>query len=793
MQENSGILSNTIRFGLIRRLLFVVMISTSILILFFALIDWHIRLYKLRTENDVNFRASAQNLLKAISIPVKEKRIDIIRDVVTTHMIMENYAGVRIEISGESPISLWAGEVERSPNQDPTPKYIEKHLLMSPVYTSSDPTSPQKQLCSLTLFHSKDIEFIVLMKQVRQDVIKAFVLALCIAVILGFLFTKYLINPIESIQRSVESSVASLRRGEIDNPPSIEAPIDQAFGGPFRFKEIVNINQSVKELGKVMREKQNSLQKSQENLVAVLSAIGDGVIVVNLRGYVNHINPAACRLIGLSNGESIGKHYTQILHITDRNTGAEIQSTLSSVLSTGNRAAHIHPVELHAQNDLSFFVDSLSTPLFNSEEKLVGAVLVLHECTEKILLQSQMKNVQRMELVGSIASGLAHDLNNMVCGIAGATDLLLSTGLNEQQTHHVNLVQRSLLGIATMMKQLLLFSRQDPPEKEIVNLHHILRDSVALVQPGASLISFTMKFSAAVIQIYANPAQIQSLFMNLFLNAKDSMTQGGDLLIRTDLIDVKNSRITRSGLPIHIGSFVKVTVNDTGCGISDEILDKVFEPFFTTKTKGKGTGLGLASVFTIVKDLEGGIDVRSIPGQGTRFEIYLPVTKIETRQSGNVSVIPANKNAQETIPLPTIQMQTHTLPESDIVWVNDQDQIVSKLTTAILSEHGFHVIEESSMSKITERILESGARLLITDLNIMHKLSENKMAQLREDCGFFPILISTSVDLDDLRVSYAMRYPQVFYIQKPFTAQSLTQKVEEIFQNTKSNITRNKE
>ncbi len=778
-------IAEKLKFGLVRKLIFIAVIATAILVGCFAFIDWHVRLIKIQSHSSTHARESAENLALAIRYPMAEGRLDVIRDIFNAYIVNNNFAGIQLDMLKSKSISLWADYVPHERHMSPPMDYIQNHLLASPAHIVYDPQNPSKIHCKITIYRSKSQEFKILMTQVKQELIKSFIMAICIAIIISLLFSRFLIRPLEALRRLMETSAESIRRGEIEKDYTLPDVKKNILDLPFHFKEIDRMSESFSQLFQAVSDRQGSLVKSQEDLKTVISAIGDGVLVVDLHGVITHVNPAMAQILGMEKEEALGKHFTHIIRIVNRLTGKIVPSTLEEVLRTSQSASHESPVILFAQNGRQFYVDSLSTPLFDTHGNLSGAVMMVHEQTDKLLVESQLKSMQKMEVVGRLAGGVAHDLNNMLCGIAGAIELLRNTQLTEQQEHHVDLIQRSIGGVSGLIRQLLGFSRQDDIERVEVNIHEILSDAVALVQPGANNVCFTLKFIPYDITVLSDPTLLQSVFLNLLINAKDAMPNGGSLTLSTDVIEIKNQRISRSGLPLREGNYAVITIEDTGNGIPDGILDRVFEPFYTTKPKGKGTGLGLATVFSTVKDLEGAIDVRSTEHKGTAFMVYLKLESAHASAETNVvSVIPAIKpNDEEIIQADIIPVESCS---GSKIWINDQDNLVSHLTAIILSENGYTIEESAIEETLFAHIKSQGALLLITDLSITENITDDKVAEIRKACGFFPILVCSSIDVDDLRIVKALRHPETYYLRKPFGTQQLLTLVKNIIENNQN-------
>jgi signal transduction histidine kinase len=259
------------------------------------------------------------------------------------------------------------------------------------------------------------------------------------------------------------------------------------------------------------------------------------------------------------------------------------------------------------------------------EGKVIGRVWSFSDVTEQKQLQHKLLQSQKTEAVGRLTGGIAHEFNNLLTAILGYTNLLLGRVPSDSSLHRdLEQVEKAGNRAATLTRQLLSFSRRQMQELKPVNLNTIVLDMQRMLQPIlGSTIRLTTPLDPALGIVIADPAQIEQVIMNMAVNARDAMPHGGELTIATANVCVDDD-MARQHPETAPGSYVRLTVGDTGVGMSDEVKARLFDPFFTTKAVGQGTGLGLSTCIGIVKQTGGFIDVDSTPGKGTTFHVFLP-------------------------------------------------------------------------------------------------------------------------------------------------------------------------
>ena len=384
--------------------------------------------------------------------------------------------------------------------------------------------------------------------------------------------------------------------------------------------------------------------------------------------------------------------------------------------------------------------------------------------TEKALLQSEMqlRQLQKLEVVGRLAGGLAHDFNNLLTVIMGHSQVLLS----EMEPDHplrsrVEEMQNAGDRARILIRQLLAFSRKQPSGAKVQSLNATLSNIETMLRRliGAD-IQLTLRLSVDDLRIKADPALIEQIVMNLVVNARDAMSTGGKLTIETASTELDHQPRYRVN-PIPPGEYVKLSVSDTGFGMSSEVQEHMFKPFFTTKEEGKGTGLGLSTVFGIVTESGGGLDVISARGAGTRFDVYLPrvVSEIEV-------------STDENVPLQSVE------GHETILLVEDEED-VRILIRDELRKLGYRIVEaRNGVEACLVATPHIGKlKLLLTDI-VMPGMSGTELARHLRVIKPELKLLFISGYTDDVGIGAGD--PASAYLQKPFTPEALASSVREL-------------
>jgi PAS domain S-box-containing protein len=415
------------------------------------------------------------------------------------------------------------------------------------------------------------------------------------------------------------------------------------------------------------------------------------------------------------------------------------------------------------------WVSAHTIAILDDDGHPVGVRGVVTDITELKQLESalstseeQLRQSQKLEAIGQLAGGVAHDFNNLLTVIGGYSSILLNR-MPEDSPHHMPIeeIKKASDRACGLTRQLLAFSRKQILQPKLLDLNDVVSDLDKMVRRliGEDVDLFAIT-DPGLGKVKADPGQIEQVLLNLIVNARDAMPLGGKITIETSNVFISNDYA--QGHAATPGSYVRLAVSDTGCGMSDEIKERIFEPFFTTKGAGKGTGLGLSTVYGIVKQSEGHIWLYSEPDNGTTFKIYLP------------RVSDAEEQEQVAIRAKPIPRGTET-----VLLVEDEDQ-VRDILTDILNDQGYRVFVAASGSEALDIARKNGViHLMVTDV-VMPQMSgrelSEKLAQYRPEMK----VLYMSGYTDDAIVRHGLLDEKLHFLQKPFDSATVARKVRHV-------------
>ncbi len=390
--------------------------------------------------------------------------------------------------------------------------------------------------------------------------------------------------------------------------------------------------------------------------------------------------------------------------------------------------------------------------------------VIAEDVTEKRTLEEQFRQAQKMEAMGRLAGGISHDFNNLLGVIIGYSDLALTElSPDDRLRRRIEEIKKAGHRGASLTRQLLAFSRKQVLTPKVLDLNTVVSETSKMLRCllGED-IELTMKLSPVLDHVKADPTQIEQVIMNLAINARDAMPQGGKLVVETANTELDGRYIQRKHIDVQPGNYVLLTVSDTGIGMDTSTETRIFEPFYTTKEKGQGIGLGLATVYGIIRQSGGYISVYSEIGKGTTFKVYIPRVKEK---------------------LSDVQPEVSTflpLASGTILLVEDDDSL-RDLSHQLLEGLGYTVIKAANgpdAMRIAAHFADP-IQLLVTDV-IMHGMSGRKLAELLSASHSQMRVLYVSGHTDDVLVHQAILKPGVAFLQKPFTRDGLAKKIEEV-------------
>lgn len=367
---------------------------------------------------------------------------------------------------------------------------------------------------------------------------------------------------------------------------------------------------------------ERALAEEKERLAVTLSSIGDGVIATDTDGRVVLINSVAERLTGWSRDEALGRFIGEVFFIVNVATGAPSENPVSKAIGANNIVGLESGTVLITKNrEDCRDVSASSSPIRDRDGIIIGVVVVFRDITEIKKMEEELLRVQKLESIGVLAGGIAHDFNNLLTSIMGNISLSSAPDIASSKVKE-RLIEalRACHKAKNLSTQLLTFSKGGALEnKSVKSLERVIRDTVNFTMSGSN-IDFEFIVKDKIWPVEIDEGQISQVISNIAINASQAMTNHGKITIKIENVDAKKEK----GVPLNRGKYVKTTIEDEGIGIPKEYLSKIFDPYFTTKQTG--SGLGLATSYSIVKNHGGLITVESELHEGTKFYIYLPAT-----------------------------------------------------------------------------------------------------------------------------------------------------------------------
>ena len=503
---------------------------------------------------------------------------------------------------------------------------------------------------------------------------------------------------------------------------------------------------------------EEALRQSESRYRSLVQSAVYGIYRSSVDGRFLDVNPALIHMLGYDSADEVVKLDPQREVFVEP---AEHERLLQEFQRTGC----LDSAEVRwKRKDGSVITVRLSgraaTELDEADQALE---IIAEDITERRALEDQFRQAQKMEAVGRLAGGVAHDFNNLLMVVSGYTEVLMEAlDQNDPLLVKVQAIQQAADRATTLTRQLLAFSRKQLLELKVVDVNSIVADMERLLRPliGEN-IDLTTKLTPNVGHTRADAGQLEQVIMNLVVNAKDAMPDGGRILIQTSEADPDTAR--REHSLIEPGTYILLSVSDTGAGMDRETQSRIFEPFFTTKEKGKGTGLGLSTVYGIVKQGGGYIFAQSEPGCGTTFRIYLP------RVADPADSPRVDKHAQAAA------------GGSETVLLVEDEESVRELVRETLKTRGYTVIEASdgiAGMRVSEEY-QGNIEILITDV-VMPGMSGRELAKRVAAARPNIRVLYLSGYTEDSIISEGTIETGSSFLQKPFTLQNLLRKVREL-------------
>jgi PAS domain S-box-containing protein len=553
-------------------------------------------------------------------------------------------------------------------------------------------------------------------------------------------------------------------RGLIEN----NTPINLGWRRPAEIRELgEEINKLSNRYLEIMAERQKAesrLADLNRRLNMILENAAEGILELDAQGNILFANPAACTILGFDRSDLLGNDLHSLVHYLreDRSQYPEEECPFCNAVKSGNYKLFREDV-FWRKNGESVSVEYLTAPILDSSKNMTGMVMCLRDVTERKKaekkaadLQKQLLHSQKMEAVGTLAGGVAHDFNNLLTAITGYSELLaMDLEDNEEALRQVNFIATAARRASELTRQLLAFSRKQEAEKRIVELNELIRHQEKMLRRliGEAIELVTQLSDEQPLNAMADPGMIEQVVMNIVVNARDAMPEGGRILIRTEKrhISPGDEYMYEGG---RAGDFVCIAVEDTGSGIDPDTMKQIFNPFFTTKPVDKGTGLGLSVAYGIMEQHGGWINVYSEPGRGTVFKIFLPEY---TGQS------------QKDFDEGARQKQLNISGNGRKILLLEDDIMVREIAREILESRGFNVTTAESMSEARQTFTESQGDfdLVMSDVILPDGNGLHFIEWVLEQAPEMPVLLASGY-IDESSHVDEIRKRGLPFVQKPF-------------------------
>jgi PAS domain S-box-containing protein len=498
-------------------------------------------------------------------------------------------------------------------------------------------------------------------------------------------------------------------------------------------------------------------ERTLRQLALIVESSEDAIYSCTLDGIITSWNPGAARLYGYTAEQILGR---SVLALSALDRQEETLGILGRI-GDGKRVAHLETVGL--RNDGRVVPVGLTvSPILDEHEEVLGGVVIARDINQRKTLEQQLRQAVKMEAIGRLAGGIAHDFNNLLTAINGYSDLLLQDQtLGDLTTELLGEIRQAGERATTLTRQLLTFSRKQALVPTVLSLNSLVSELGGMLRRLIREdIHLHTRLDPDLGQVRADVGQLDQVLMNLVINARDAMPHGGHLTIETRNVTLGPTEAPEDVRP---GEYVQLVVRDTGYGMDLLTCERIFEPFFTTKEAGKGTGLGLATVYGIVKQSEGHISVESEPGCGTTFTIYLP------RHEG----LTTSRRGGST--------DTTQLRGSETVLLVEDADAVREVARIGLEQFGYKVIvaQDGEEAWAAAERRDGDIHLLLTDV-ILPRWDGRQLAE--QMCRRYPDLhvLYMSGYTGDVVLHRGVIAEGISFLPKPFTPLMLLRRVREV-------------
>jgi two-component system NtrC family sensor kinase len=503
-------------------------------------------------------------------------------------------------------------------------------------------------------------------------------------------------------------------------------------------------------------------RQAEKFIQNILESVGEGFIVIGKDFRILSANRAFCDFVKMPVEEIIGKHCYEISHhIKKPCYEAGEECPVNTTFQTGKPHTIIHTH--YDKEGKPSFTETRSYAMKDESGEVLSVIETINDITEKKRLESQLRHAQKMEAVGHLAGGVAHDFNNILTAITGYGNLLkMKTKEDDPARYNIDQILASVERGANLTQSLLAFSRKQIMNPRPINFNTIVESVLRLLKRliGED-IELTTKLTKEDVTVMADSGQIEQILMNLATNARDAMPDGGTLTIETERQELDKEYVASHGFGVP-GSYILISIADSGMGMDEETRSKIFEPFFTTKEVGKGTGLGLAMIYGIIKQHMGYINVYSEPEEGTIFRIYLPLIEKEVEKVTHTEAAPS-------------------VGGTETILLAEDDDAARNLTKTVLEQFGYTVIEAKNGEEAIERFSENKDRiqLLVLDVIMPKKSGPDSYEAIRKTTPNAKAIFISGYTADII-LKKGVDKERLNFVSKPFSPQDILKKIREV-------------
>ncbi len=496
-------------------------------------------------------------------------------------------------------------------------------------------------------------------------------------------------------------------------------------------------------------------KRAEQIYRSLLHSSADAIATYDLEGRTVYISPAFTKIFGWTLEEMKGKRMPFVPQ-------SEGESSMAIIRNLVERGTPCQGFETKRYTKDGRLLDvSISASRYNDHQgNPIGTLVILRDISEKKRLEAQLQYIERMEAIGTLAGGIAHDFNNLMMGMLGNISLILyDVGSDSPHYEKLKNIEKLIQSGSKLTSQLLGYARKGKYEVRAVNLNQLVEESSETFGRTRKEIVIHRELTEDLSSVMGDEAQIQQILMNLFINAADAMPGGGDLFLKTS--NVTHEDIGDKSYKPKSGDYILLIVRDTGTGMGQKVMDRIFEPFFTTKELGRGSGLGLASVYGIIKGHGGYIDVESKEGQGTIFSIYLPASEKSIRKTSKIPqrILEGNENI--------------LLVDDEALVINVGVQLLEKLGYTVLEAHG----GREAVKIFTEA--NHSIDMVILDIVMPDMGGSEVYDRIKVIDPNVKVLLSSGYSIDGEATEILKRGCEGF-IQKPFSMEDLSKKIRDV-------------